>query len=61
MVKCVNCGSTAQVKQIGRDETDLEVVETFKCGCGCIITQKLKKVSTTHWHPYGITLKTEKF
>ena len=61
MVKCANCGSTAQVKQIGRDETALEVIETFKCGCGCVITQKLKKVSIVHRHPFGTILKTEKF
>ena len=45
MIKCPNCGSTAQPKQIDRQEYELscytiEVVRTYKCGCGKVFTEK---------------------
>lgn len=36
MIKCPNCGSTAQVKQVGKIEVSdngLYFVETYECGC----------------------------
>lgn len=41
MIRCPNCGSTAQVRHIGFDvlETEKigvwESVDEYKCGCGC--------------------------
>lgn len=45
MIKCPNCGSTAQPKQIDREEREIscytiEVVRTYKCGCGEVFTTK---------------------
>ena len=36
MVKCPNCGSTAQVKVISyeRDKVDESEITFYKCGCG---------------------------
>lgn len=41
MIRCPNCGSTAQVRHIGFDalETDengvWESINEYACGCGC--------------------------
>ena len=35
MVKCPNCGSTAQVKSIGQVMGVDTVIRKFSCGCGC--------------------------
>lgn len=35
MIKCPNCGSTAQVKEIGCYDDNKKFVEKFLCGCGC--------------------------
>ena len=35
MVKCPNCGSTAQVKHIGQVWGDDTAIRKFSCGCGC--------------------------
>lgn len=45
MIKCPNCGSTAQVKQISikfeldqDDNNMLDVSRKYQCGCGKIFT-----------------------
>lgn len=42
MVRCPNCGSTAQVKVVNteynEDGWDLEVVRVYKCRCGQMFT-----------------------
>ena len=41
MVRCPNCGSSAQVRHIGFDVLETEKVgvwesiDEYKCGCGC--------------------------
>lgn len=45
MIKCPNCGSTAQPKLQKIEEEELtcytiEVTRTYKCGCGEIFTAK---------------------
>ena len=42
MIRCPWCGSTAQVKVVSteynEDGWDIEVVRTYKCGCGQMFT-----------------------
>ena len=42
MTRCPNCGSSAQLKVIAteynEDGWDIEVVRTYKCGCGQMFT-----------------------
>ena len=33
-IKCLNCGSTAQMKKIGSVENDTTTIEMYECGCG---------------------------
>ena len=45
MIKCPNCGSTAQPKLQKIEEEELtcytiEVTRTYKCGCGQVFTAK---------------------
>ena len=45
MIKCPNCGSTAQVKlqKIEDNETNcysIEVNRTYQCGCGQVFVDK---------------------
>ena len=35
MVKCPNCGSTAQVKVIGQKWGEKTAIRKYQCGCGC--------------------------
>lgn len=35
MIKCPNCGSTAQVKAVGVVCGETIVIRKFSCGCGC--------------------------
>lgn len=48
MIKCPNCGSTAQVKCTYFDEEKYASTHyrEFKCGCGCefLITFEIKKI-----------------
>lgn len=57
--KCLNCGSTAQIKKVDTIETPQTIIEIYECGCGCRIKQYLKVEKICHW--VGNTLiKTEK-
>lgn len=44
MIKCPNCGSTAQVKLIKKEprHDDWEWGEKYKCGCGCTIETRVQ-------------------
>ena len=44
MIKCPNCGSTAQVKLTSTEKRhdDWEWLETYKCGCGCTIERRVQ-------------------
>ena len=48
MTKCPNCGSSAQVRvtdtEYIEDGWEIEVVRTYKCGCGCGFT------GTSYYH-----------
>lgn len=41
-MKCPNCGSTSQPKiqetEYREDGWEIEVIRTYKCGCGCWFT-----------------------
>ena len=44
MIKCPNCGSTAQIK-INTPPSVYEVglvITTHKCGCGCVFERRYK-------------------
>ena len=44
MVRCPNCGSTAQVKKVDQCNWKARgfegITENFKCGCGCHFNRK---------------------
>jgi hypothetical protein len=44
MIKCPNCGSTAQVKLIKKEfrHDDWEWDEEYECGCGCTIATRVQ-------------------
>lgn len=43
MVKCPNCGSTAQMKLVGTDyPTFSHAIEVWRCGCDCVVRRTLK-------------------
>ena len=48
MTRCPNCGSSAQLKvtetEYNEDGWEIEVVRTYKCGCGCGFT------GTSYYH-----------
>lgn len=46
MIKCPNCGSTAQPHKVDQRECGLTRLEKYKCGCGCEFTAhyELKEV-----------------
>lgn len=60
MLKCLNCGSTAQVKKIGDVSNDNTVIEIYQCGCGAKIERVLNVSSVAYWSPTGTRLKVEK-
>lgn len=33
--KCPYCGSTAQVRELGRRDSKEALIEEYQCGCGC--------------------------
>ena len=41
MIKCPNCGSTAQVRKEGQVEGDETIIRKMICGCGCEFLQYL--------------------
>ena len=61
MVKCPNCGSTAQVKQVGADYvTYSHSIEVWRCSCGCVIRRTMKMINQMIEYPNGeIEVKDE--
>lgn len=49
MIRCKNCGSTAQFKKVYEAETEHHLVQQFKCGCGATASLKyaLVEISIT--------------
>lgn len=60
VIKCLNCGSTAQMKKIGSDGNDTTIIEIYECGCGARVQRILNVSSVTYWSPTGTCLKTIK-
>ena len=52
-MKCRNCGSTAQYKEISRVETNTTIEIIYSCGCGYRHEEVWKKQSESGW--YGNT------
>lgn len=47
MIKCPNCGSTAQITFIGRYHYKEEkIAEEYECGCGAILVQHYTLVTS---------------
>jgi hypothetical protein len=59
-MKCLNCGSTAQIKKIGNVENDTTTIEMYECGCGARIERILNVSNITYWSATGTRLKTIK-
>lgn len=56
MVKCPNCNSTAQVKQVGTYHvTYSHLIEVWKCLCGCTIRRTMKVTNQMIEYPNGTT------
>ena len=53
--RCLNCGSSAQLKLQTVIETDNKIVETYKCGCGSVVQRILKIESVTQITKGGVT------
>ena len=60
IIKCLNCGSTAQMKKIGSVENDTTTIEMYECGCGARVERILNVSSVTYWSATGTRLKTIK-
>lgn len=62
MIKCPNCGSTAQIKLIGTDyPTYSHCIETWRCGCGCVVRRTMKETSRFIEYPNGRVESEEKW
>lgn len=54
MVKCPNCGSTAQMKFMFADHpTFSHTIERWMCACGCSVERKLKEEDRIITYPNG--------
>ena len=49
MIKCPNCGSTAQVKETFSNYSNIlgAVCKSYRCGCGCYIQTQTYSDGTT--------------
>ena len=56
MLKCLNCGSSAQIKLMGTEESETTVLELYQCGCGSRIQRFLKRDLDVYWSPTGTML-----
>ena len=50
MIKCPNCGSTAQVREIFSNySTSIKAqCNSYKCGCGCLFHTRTYQDGRTH-------------
>jgi transposase-like protein len=53
IIKCPNCGSTAQMKRYGSAESESTVVEFYQCSCGAKLQRFLKRTKDVGWSPTG--------
>jgi hypothetical protein len=53
MMKCPNCGSTAQIKLLDTIEAGNRIVEQYSCGCGASTTRHLELITTTCYSSNG--------
>ena len=54
MVKCPNCGSTAQMTLVGTDyPTYSHIIEVWRCGCGCVVRRTMKLMNQFTEYPNG--------
>lgn len=56
MIKCPNCGSTAQFKIIYEGETSHQLYRKFKCGCGTTAEITYKKTEVVFRSSSGTKL-----
>ena len=61
MIKCPNCGSTAQPKRLGSSECNGVVVEIYTCGCGAKTERVYQRVEDRVWSPTGTLISRKKF
>lgn len=57
MVKCPNCGSTAQVKLVCPpfiSDNGQVLTEGFDCGCGCHFSVEYKRNNEGFWEVYWV-------
>ena len=61
MIKCPNCGSTAQPRRLGSTESENTVIEIYECGCGAKTQRFLQRTMDAVWSPTGTLIKKEKY
>lgn len=61
MLRCLNCGSTAQIKLVDLIENENTVLEVYQCGCGARIQRFLKRDIDVYWSPTGTMISRKKY
>lgn len=61
MLRCPNCGSSAQIEFVGTEESETTVLELYQCGCGSRIQRFLKRDLDVYWSPTGTMLGKKKY
>jgi hypothetical protein len=61
MLRCLNCGSTAQIKLVDSVENENTVLEIYQCGCGSRIQRFLKRDIDVYWNPTGTMIGRKKY
>lgn len=61
ILRCPNCGSTAQIKLYGTQEGETTILEIYKCGCGARVQRFLKRDIDVYWSPTGTMLGKKKY
>ena len=61
MVKCPNCGSTAQMSLMGTDHvTFSHLIEVWRCSCDCVVRRTMKVTNQFIQYPNGtVEIKDE--
>lgn len=61
MLRCLNCGSTAQIELVDVTESESTVLEVYQCGCGSKIQRFLKRDTDVYWSPTGTMIGKKKY
>ena len=61
MLRCPHCGSVAQVKFVGTEESETTVLELYQCGCGARIQRFLQRCIDVYWSPTGTMIGKKKY